>query len=306
MLRRSVIIIALVALVPGVSASDAAPRARRVRPSDIRWRNNFLVNGPLSSRGAAIRIVRRLAANDNSALRLLGVTPPKRFNTNEVEWGVIGRGGKRGRGRYYVQRGGEFNVTPQMRGYSVVHHSHPVQPKMTRDRTIEDLLDKGDVGGWITPSSVYGDLDYMLSRKQPEHVVHLGYVHRGNGVIGNPREREDLPTVDLVITRPTRRERFGLRDGGRIPRLSIYTVGADYRAAGESIWKGTYYIVVKPGERIVTRDAAVADAARAEGKKIIQRKARRTRAGAASKKRPRPRRLAGPRDPPIRVTRPGD
>src|SRR6187399_1676660 len=108
MLRR-LIIISLLALVPAVSSlGDAAPRARRVRPSDIRWRNNFLVNGPLNSRGAAIRIVRRLAANDNSALRLLGVSPPKRFNTNEVEWGVIGRGGRggRGRGRYYVQRGG--------------------------------------------------------------------------------------------------------------------------------------------------------------------------------------------------------
>jgi hypothetical protein len=302
MLRRLAIfsLFAFLLVPPGVG--EAGPRARRVRPSDIRWKNNFLVNGPLKSRSAAIRIVRRLAANDNSALRLLGVEPPRRFNTNEVEWGVIGRPG----GGYFVQRGGEFNVSPRKRGYAVVHHSHPVQPRMNRDRTIEDLLAKGDVGGWVTPSSVYGDLDYMLWRKQAEHVVHLGYVHRGGGVIGNPREGEDLPTVDLVITRPVQRERFGLRANGAVPRVSIYTVDADYRAGGDSIWKGTYYIIVKPGERIVTLDASIAEAARAEGKRVVQRKARRTRAAGQRKQRPRGRRPSGPRDPPIRVTRAED
>jgi hypothetical protein len=302
MVRRLAILTLVASLLLPASLGVAGPRARRVRPSDIRWRKNFLVNGPLKSRSAAIRIVRRLAANDNSALRLLGVTPPKGFNTNEVEWGVIGRA----RGGYFVQRGGEFNVSPRTRGYSVVHHSHPVQPKLNRDRTIEDILSKGDVGGWVTPSSVYGDLDYMLWRKQPEHVVHLAYVHRGDGVIGNPREGDGLPTVDLVITRPAKRERFGLRAGGAVPRVSIYTVDADYRAGGESIWKGTYYIIVKPGERIVTLDAAIADAARAEGQQIVQRKARRTRAASERRQRPRSRRPVGPRDPPIRVTRPGE
>jgi hypothetical protein len=300
MVRRLAILSFVVLALVAPALGEAGPRARRVRSSDIRWRNNFLINGPVRSRSAAIRIVRRLAANDNSALRLLGVDPPKRFNTNEVEWGVIGRTG----GDFFVQRGGEFNVTPQKRGYAVVHHSHPVQPRLNRDRTIEDLLAKGDVGGWITPSSVYGDLDYMLWRKQKEHVVHLGYVHRGNGVIGNPQEGEDRPTVDLVITRPVLRERFGLRANGAIPRVSIYTVDADYRAGAESIWKGTYYIIVRPGERIVTLDASLAESARAEGKKIVQRKARRTRAAGKGKQRPRSRRPTGPRDPPIRVTRP--
>lgn len=299
MARRLAILSFVAFVLTAAALSDAAPRARRVRPSDIRWKSNFLVNGPVRSRGAAIRIARRLAANDNSALRLLGVPPPRRFNTNEVEWGVVSRS----RGGYYVQRGGEFNVTARLRGYSVVHHTHPVQPRMNRDRSIQDLLSKGDVGGWITPSSVYGDLDYMLSRKQREHVVHLAYVHRGGGVIGNPRDGDDLPTVDLVITRPARRERFGLRAGGTIPRLSIYEVDADYRAGGESIWRGTYYIIVKPGGRVVTLDRGLADAARAEGKRIVQRKARRTRAAGERKKRPRPRKPVGPRDPPIRVTR---
>ena len=125
---------------------------------------------------------------------------------------------------------------------------------------------RGDLGGWITPSSVYGDLDYMLWRKQPEHVVHLGIrPSRGKGMIGNPRDGEDLPTVDLVITRPPRRQRFGLRANGAVPRLSVYEVNADYRAGGESIWKGTYYIIVKPGERVVTLDPALAATARAEG-----------------------------------------
>jgi len=302
MLRRLVILSFLALLLGPTGSTEAGPRARRVRPSDVRWKNNFLINGPVRSRSAAIRIVRRLAANDNTALRLLGVEPPKRFNTNEVEWGVIGRPG----GGYFVQRGGEFNVSPRKRGYSVVHHSHPVQPRMNRDRTIEDVLNKGDVGGWITPSSVYGDLDYMLWRKQPEHVVHLAYVHRGEGIIGNPREGEDLPTVDLVITRPVKRERFGLRANGAIPRVSIYTVDADYRAAGQSIWKGTYYIIVKPGERIVTLDGSLAEAARADGKRIVQRKARRARAAGQRKQRPRSRRPTGPRDPPIRVTRAED
>ena len=298
MVRRLAILSFVGILLAAAPPGQAGSKARRVRPSDIRSKNNFLVHGPLRSRGAAIRLVRRLAANDNSALRLLGVAPPKRFDTNQVEWGVIGDS----RGGYYVQRGGEFDVTPRLRGYSVVHHSHPVQPKMTRDRTIEDLLVRGDLGGWVTPSSVYGDLDYMLSRKQPEHVVHLAYVHRGNGVIGNPRRGEDLPTVDLVITRPPRRQRFGLRENG-VPRLSVYEVDADYRAGGESIWQGTYYIIVKPGERVVTLDPALADAARARGKQIVQRKARRTRAAGERKQRPRARRPAGPRDPPIRVTR---
>ena len=302
MVRRLAVFSFVASLLISAAPSDAAPRVRRVRPSDIRWKSNFLVNGPVRSRGTAIRIVRRLAANDNSALNLLGVRPPRRFNTNEVEWGVIGRS----RGGFYVQRGGEFNVTPRLRGYAVVHHTHPVQPKLPRDRSIQNLLDKGDVGGWITPSSVYGDLDYMLWRKQPQHVVHLAYVHRGDGVIGNPRDGEDLPTVDLVITRPVKRERFGLRAGGAIPRLSIYEVDADYRAGGESIWKGTYYIIVKPGERTVTLDPALADAARAEGKRILQRKARRTRAMSERRQRPKSRRPAGPRDPPIRVTRPVD
>ncbi len=298
---RRLAILSFAAVVLAAALADAGSKARRVRPSDIRSKNNFIVHGPLRSRGAAIRLVRRLAANDNAALRLLGVSPPKRFNTNEVEWGVIGDS----RGGYYVQRGGEFNVTPQLRGYSVVHHSHPVQPKMTRDRTVQDLLVRGDLGGWITPSSVYGDLDYMLSRKQPEHVVHLGYVHRGKGVIGNPRRGEDLPTVDLVITRPPRRQRFGLRANG-VPRLSVYEVDADYRAGGESIWNGTYYIIEKPGERVVTIDPALADTARAEGRTIVQRKARRTRATGERKQRPRSRRPAGPRDPPVRLTRPVD
>lgn len=149
MVRRLAILSLLAFLLILQAVGSAAPRARRVRPSDIRWRKNFLINGPVRSRRAAIRIVRRLAANDNSALRLLGVEPPRRFNTNEVEWGVIGNG----RGDYYVQRGAEFNVSPRKRGYAVVHHSHPVQPRMNRDRTIEDVLSKGDVGGWITPSS---------------------------------------------------------------------------------------------------------------------------------------------------------
>jgi hypothetical protein len=302
MVRTLAILSLLVVVVVPPGLGEAAPRARRVRPSDVRWKKNFLVNGPVKSKSSAIRIVRRLAANDNTALRLLGVEPPRRFNTNEVEWGVIGQPG----GGYYVQRGGEFDVSPRKRGYSVVHHSHPVQPRMNRDRTIEDVLNKGDVGGWVTPSSVYGDLDYMLWRKQDEHVVHLGYVHRGQGVIGNPREGEDLPTVDLVITRPVQRERFGLRANGAIPRVSIYTVDADYRAGSDSIWKGTYYIIVKPGERIVTLDASIAEAARAEGKRIVQRKARRTRAAGQRKQRPRSRRPIGPRDPPIRVTRAED
>src|SRR4029079_4254705 len=103
-----------------------------------------------------------------------------RFNTNEVEWGVIGRAG----GGYFVQRGGEFDVSPRKRGYSVVHHTHPVQPRMNRDRTIEDVLAKGDVGGWVTPSSVYGDLDYMLWRKHDEDDVQLRQRQRGPGTNG--------------------------------------------------------------------------------------------------------------------------
>ncbi len=195
---------------------DPIGRAFRPRPGAMRAGGTGMIPrsgiggvthlvGAVPSEAVGMEVMRKLAAGEAEALRVVGVEAPEGFDPRTTEWGL----GKRSDGSYVLVRGGRGEVNwDALPDVEPVSHAHPLRDPITgalrelvgstSDRTISaDLTDATQTDlVYFTPSS--SDVEHVV-RTGLAHVVHTPYVYLGGGRIGNPGPGVMGDTVDIVI-----------------------------------------------------------------------------------------------------------
>lgn len=254
-------------------------RTRILRPrvgrTQIRRKTNILASQKFQKQKDASAVIRALASGNPEGFWKIGITPPKNFDSRMNEWAVV-RGDD---GSFRVVRGAKFSVLPRRGDLEIVEHSHPFDKPLSRPMTIEDAV-SGSESNQITPSAYSGDLDVFLEWRQKEHVVHFPLVLREDGRIGNPETSSgDLvlnsdgtipPAISMVVT-GAKREIF--REPTRKKRgVWVYELEGDYRAAGKTIWRGSYFIISGPDGEKSTFDKKEVEAIRAIGRDLAAKR----------------------------------
>ena len=223
--------------------TSTGSRGNLVEPRTTMFEANSVV-GHVPNARQGHDILRRLAANDRSALAELGYDFPAGMATSSVEWGL----GRRFDGAIAVVVGTGTHVDWGVLPHIVpLAHSHPLTKAAllkgadgAGELSIRDLVQDRSMPADLTtlfPSAA--DFGYMAQLGVRGHVVHTPYVHRGGDRVGNPAPAgETAPTVDFVIERSTYVGRWAAAED-----VGVYRAQVTARAGGQVLWRGEVYAV---------------------------------------------------------------
>jgi hypothetical protein len=196
-------------------------------------------------------IMRRLAANDRTALRDLGVDFPADEVLNLREW-ALGR--QRWDGKVLIIHGALDGVDPRaLDGVELLAHSHPAAEQNLLlsgaaasggGQSIDELMRLRNVDLFhVLPS--LPDFHASWSVGQRRHVVFTPYTYLGNGRIGNQTlgQPTNLPTLEIVMDDVTRGSWAGNR------AYPFYRANLKFVAGGEVVRETPIFIRARPSER---------------------------------------------------------
>lgn len=211
--------------------------------------HNHIIGSPMRTKAEGHALLRRLAEGDESALSAVGMKAPKGFDSSAVEWGL---GYRKSTKEYVLVRGEpdavDWGPFPDLVG---VAHSHPFRESRRLKGTGRDgkgvPIEKMVKGGGhnsgnqtkVFPSA--SDIAYSAREGLASHDVHTPYIHRGGGIIGNPKKhKKGEPTLSFSIKNATEVGRWAETE------IPVYTAQVVAHSGGKVIWRGEIVAVHHP------------------------------------------------------------